>query len=247
MGYNDQVWEEKPFRPFSQIPLLIVPPFCSANMSFSFCHPHGTQLIPDKDYRSIIEDEKVHVFIDYSNIIIGSKIVFNPLSNINYKDELIALIPSKLDELVISSRKSVEKHIYGSISRMQENVENCWKELNYHAAFSVRTGRHNNEKFVDDVLVSQMNSSILKYKSLPGSPRILVLLTGDGNENFGRASFLDSVNFALREGWKVELWAWQSSLNKKYIELQESHEKFTIYFLDDWRHLITARYGFTRE
>jgi hypothetical protein len=56
--------------------------------------------------------------------------------------------------------------------------------------------------FVDDALIAQMLDAILTFKNCGHT---MVLLTGDGNDNDGRASFLSTVQQALRNGWRVEV------------------------------------------
>jgi hypothetical protein len=58
------------------------------------------------------------------------------------------------------------------------------------------------EPFVDDILIAQMMETILTF---PSGGRTMVLLTGDGNDNEGRASFLSTVAHALKFNWRVEV------------------------------------------
>jgi hypothetical protein len=67
---------------------------------------------------------------------------------------------------------------------------------------------HDGEQFVDDAMIAQMQNAILSY---PSVGRTIVLLTGDGNDNGGRASFLSTVDCALRHNWRVEVTSWMSN------------------------------------
>jgi hypothetical protein len=90
------------------------------------------------------------------------------------------------------------------------------------------------EVFVDDGLIAQILMSILSAHT----PRTLVLLTGDGNDNHGRASFFTTVTTALQHNWKVEVWAWRSSVSKRYKDLELSYAdtgRYQLNYLDSWR------------
>ena len=53
--------------------------------------------------------------------------------------------------------------------------------------------------------------------------RTLVLLTGDGNDNAGRVSFIETVDRALQDGWTVEVWAWRRSTNRRYVDFAREY------------------------
>jgi hypothetical protein len=71
------------------------------------------------------------------------------------------------------------------------------------------------ESFVDDALIAQMLMTIAGEEK----PHTLVLLTGDGNDNNGRASFVGVVTIALKKHWTVEVWAWRASVSSRYKNL----------------------------
>eukprot|EP00617_Octactis_speculum_P018671 CAMPEP_0185751992 /NCGR_PEP_ID=MMETSP1174-20130828/10765_1 /TAXON_ID=35687 /ORGANISM="Dictyocha speculum, Strain CCMP1381" /LENGTH=152 /DNA_ID=CAMNT_0028429223 /DNA_START=54 /DNA_END=512 /DNA_ORIENTATION=- len=65
----------------------------------------------------------------------------------------------------------------------------------------------------------------------------LVLLTGDGNENSGRASFVELVDQALMAGWNVEVWSWRRACSRKYVEFQKQYAetgRYSLVYLDEW-------------
>ena len=62
-----------------------------------------------------------------------------------------------------------------------------------------------------------------KLGQFRNSGRTLVLLTGDGNDNAGRMSFVDAVDRALQEGWAVEVWAWRGSTSRRYIDFAREY------------------------
>ncbi len=50
-----------------------------------------------------------------------------------------------------------------------------------------------------------------------------MLLTGDGNDNAGRMSFIDAAERALQEGWMVEVWAWRGSTSRRYTDFAREY------------------------
>ena len=65
-------------------------------------------------------------------------------------------------------------------------------------------------------------------------PRTLVLATGDGNGNGGRASYPQVVEAALDRGWAVEVVAWSCKLHRAYRRLEQRHPgALAVRLLDD--------------
>lgn len=70
--------------------------------------------------------------------------------------------------------------------------------------------------------------------------QVLVLVTGDGNGNFGQTSFRNSVELLLKGNWNVELWAWKLSMSQNFSNIQQLFpNQMTIKYLDDYRAEIT--------
>ena len=67
-------------------------------------------------------------------------------------------------------------------------------------------------------------------------PRVLALLTGDGNDkndNEGRTTFPDCVQRALQNRWHVELISWRASTSRVYEKFEREYgEYFRIRYLD---------------
>ena len=53
--------------------------------------------------------------------------------------------------------------------------------------------------------------SVLSRSEYEHGAHKLVLVTGDGNSNYNRASFPEVVGKALEKGWKVEVWSWKAA------------------------------------
>lgn len=71
---------------------------------------------------------------------------------------------------------------------------------------------------------------------------VLLLATGDGNENDGISSFVSECEEAIVDGLDVEIYAFEKSISAKYFELRRKHGKSRceIFFLDAAIDRITA-------
>lgn len=184
-----------------------------------------------------LQEERVHIFIDNSNIYLGSRYVSNPTTRKVECDFSIRIKTHALSNVIIHARSHVEQRIvYGSSPPRNNAIWKKWEEAGYSVCLFHRTPGMG-EQLVDDALVARINNAILTYPA-----RTLVLLTGDGNGNDGRVSFHNTICLAIQHGWKVELWAWKVTTSAKYYELARAYEGqnvFSLNFLDDYRDLIT--------
>lgn len=185
----------------------------------------------------------IHVFVDESNIFVGAQSLIQPNGQ-KTRDTSIRMNVPALVDVILNHRQPIQRVVFGSRSSVQEPVE--WKE--WRAAEFVVHGerrlRGRGETFVDDACAAMVNAAILRFPMRDdGAPRrTLVLLTGDGNMNEGRASFIESVDSALRNGWRVELWSWRASLSQHYLRMRDQYASsglFSIHFLDEHRETLT--------
>jgi hypothetical protein len=70
------------------------------------------------------------------------------------------------------------------------------------------------------------------------SRTVIVLVTGDGNDNGGGSStsFLECVRLAWSRQVAVEMWAWSRSCSRAYLDLQQDGRykgQYKLSFLDD--------------
>lgn len=78
------------------------------------------------------------------------------------------------------------------------------------------------------------------YETSDNKQQVLVLVTGDGNNNEDKVNFVKVVETALKKHWNVELWAWENSMSKKYLEVQKHFPiQMNIQYLDFYREQIT--------
>ena len=70
---------------------------------------------------------------------------------------------------------------------------------------------------------------------------ILCLLSGDGNRNEGRPSFIEMAETALDFGFNLEVWAFRKSTSRNYRELKNTYgERVQLMDLEEVLDLITA-------
>jgi hypothetical protein len=163
-------------------------------------------------------ESECYVYIDYSNIAAGGS--------------LRSVSSKQLNDLVVGSRQARDRVLVGSCVGGEERLED-WKELGYQVFMQHRDAAAR-EQFVDDALVAQMQRALLRSKDENNSGKTLVLLSGDGNSNEGRASFSEVVKEALFDrGWRVEVWCWKASCSTTYRELQGMEGcNFSLFYLD---------------
>eukprot|EP01124_Arcella_intermedia_P028627 TRINITY_DN585_c0_g1_i2.p1 TRINITY_DN585_c0_g1~~TRINITY_DN585_c0_g1_i2.p1 ORF type:complete len:557 (+),score=118.64 TRINITY_DN585_c0_g1_i2:254-1924(+) len=167
--------------------------------------------------------DKVHVFVDYSNIFIP----IQPLR----------LNVTKLVEIVENNRTAVSRNVVGSKPPDNVALWSLWKSLRYNVVLGQRL--EGKEIFVDEALHSMMIRCIYDFRESQNN--VLVLLSGDGNDHVkSTATFPVMCEFALNSGWKVEVWSWKKSLNSQYSKLRASYpNKFSICYLDDHKEALT--------
>lgn len=88
------------------------------------------------------------------------------------------------------------------------------------------------EQGVDEILHMKMFESILDYK-----PSTLVLASGDGNVAEYGAGFFKAIERCLERQWRVEIFAFKSSLNNVYKNKEfrkKWKHRFRLVFLDDF-------------
>eukprot|EP01040_Poterioochromonas_malhamensis_P010333 gene10333-11240_t len=202
-----------------------------------------------------LSKSKIHIFIDQSNISVSSQYIYNPVTSKVDRDIRQRVNPRQLHTIITSGRTVKTRVIFGSKSSSESNGKGVsnnsdhyiwkkWEELQYQVAYTIREPK-NKEQFVDDALIAQIGSAILGNESFPDSPQTLVLLTGDGNDNYGRASFFKTVQQALLHKWKVEIWTWSIACSENYKQLQKAYSGtglFELIYLDDYRDIVTYVY-----
>jgi len=184
--------------------------------------------------------ENALIFLDFSNLSIGAK------DTASGKVASIHLDIKKLNALLQQGWNVKSRHVAGSMSRPDcSSLQQKFEELGYNVSLTTRGAK--GEQNVDEYLLAQIHTQALRYHEHGG---VLVLGTGDGNLNKEApgevASFRNTVETILEtmKQWRIELWAWRASCNRHYVHMAESlqyGERFQLYFLDDFRKVVTYR------
>eukprot|EP00039_Didymoeca_costata_P021128 m.343507 g.343507 ORF g.343507 m.343507 type:complete len:780 (+) comp22944_c0_seq1:172-2511(+) len=190
---------------------------------------------------STLKNQLVHVYIDFWNISLGFE---------RSPDQCMS--PANLVKEVEAGRTAIKRMVFGSKTVREGRNQNIsgstlgriWREFedaNYDVHLCERRPGQG-EQFVDDAIIAQIYDDLLAYTS---SERVLVLLTGDGNDNDGRASFFQCITRALNlQNWRVELWSWKRSTSYLYKQLEKDYaqnDKFNLIFLDAFYNNIIKR------
>ncbi len=94
-----------------------------------------------------------------------------------------------------------------------------WSSLGYQVRWLERLGRPESVFNVDTAIVAAMQQDILMH--LDGaSDRVMVLLSGDGNDNDGLPSFRSAVQMALSNGWSVKIICYKPNPVYRALECQ---------------------------
>jgi hypothetical protein len=183
---------------------------------------------PLSRYGSWEQRDRVHIFVDNSNVMIGA--------------QRRVVDVTKLAKYLQQGRIVEERFVCGSRGDgAAEQWKTRWSDAGYEIAFDPRSGP---EHFVDDALIAQAMSAANKDFPAPG--RILVLVTGDANENYGRVNFRQLVTNALSHHWFVEVHTWRQSCNSWYKDMRGHNDPavragFRLKYLDDATGVWKAR------
>jgi hypothetical protein len=172
-----------------------------------------------------------HVYVDNSNVFLGAQHAsgrMDPLVRVNVS-ALVALVEGRAG-CVVKTRL-----VGGSSPAASSPMWNRYRDAGYSVALADPRRR---EVFVDDMIAGQISHKILESGS---TPQTLVLLSGDGNRNYGRASFVDVVKSALERKWAVHLWAWSNSLSAVYRRMATANSSLHIFLLDGHAETIVFR------
>ena len=149
-------------------------------------------------------------------------------------DRAVRVRTSSLARLVEDGRVVQDRWVVGSDCVQAKGMRREWEE----AGYAVGKWRANGpEVEVDDALQSRMLESVTKTHS---PSRTMVLLSGDGNTNYGKGTIPQCAEVALRNGWKVEVWSWMNATNKRYRTLQIRYpNQFALRWFDAHREAFT--------
>jgi hypothetical protein len=165
------------------------------------------------------KNEKVHIFIDHSNICCRY--------HFNVRDFLNALVDLR------DVRKIA---LVGSTANSNDNKFDIWRDCGCDITIIGRDPRTHKEIGVDDVLHGLILCEAAREYN---ETHTIIILTGDGNMNNGQcSSFPVVVEEILKKNkdkvsWKVELWTWKDQTSHVYRKFQQEYELFSLLYIDE--------------
>jgi hypothetical protein len=182
-------------------------------------HSHSAEL----ESKQIID--KVHVFVDHSNIRIGSADFHH--TNV---DSFLNLITNT----DIPHQHQIDTRIIAGSNKAELQM---WA----HKMEPMYIPREQGEKGVDEFLHAQM-LKIQAYSEHKYQNNIIVIVTGDGNDNEGRTNFPKTIKACANQPHisKVIIWSWKDSCSKELKDLRNYKNKVSLWYLDKYRPWITS-------
>lgn len=176
-----------------------------------------------------------HIFVDSPNVLKGASA---GESTSDYMKDHTRIGIIELTRLIEGGSPCATKVVGGS-STTSSGVWPLYSKCGYKLLLGVGAQDRNtpSEQFVDEALHSAIAKVLLETYE---STQTLVLVTGDGREKDNATSFPQLAKFAIRSGWKVEVWAWKNALSSTFTDLETDFpEKMTVRLLDEHRSEIT--------
>mmetsp|Transcript_3897 Transcript_3897/g.5754 ORF Transcript_3897/g.5754 Transcript_3897/m.5754 type:complete len:630 (+) Transcript_3897:48-1937(+) len=204
--------------------------------------------------------ENIHVFVDNTNISLSAQQFpmkngislsahqFPMRNGREFRDTDIKIRPEVVSEIVERQRRAKTRFCAGSHSNRYPQTKKWmapWKEKQYkvYSLPNDAGGEHG----VDETIQNEARKAILDHDLDRTINHTLILVTGDGNANDGKATFPEIVqSVILRRNWRAEVWSWQNCTSSTYKKMcKEFPSKMDLRYLDDYRSEIT--YKVSRE
>ena len=162
-----------------------------------------------------------HIFIDNSNAFGGAQRAAAQqepnavwLAVRIYYRNLFALVERQLNP--------VTRILAGSVPPGNEPLWDGARRCGYNTDLLRKVEKDDGrlvEQGVDEIAHLKIANVLLDYDA----PQTLVLVTGDGGDSDFGTSFTKQAERAVRRGWNVVVWSWQSQLSGKFGRLAEEH------------------------
>jgi Holliday junction resolvasome RuvABC DNA-binding subunit len=166
-----------------------------------------------------------HVFVDWANTKLGAH------------NKGVDLQVGRLIQFVESGSVVITRVAGGAGDMFSAAETQTFRQRQYHTF----THQGRKEYFVDQMVCLHILQSVIHHRQARDGSTIK-LLTGDGNNcgDDNQISFFSAVGIALNEGFKVTLYAWKASLNRRYATYTSRFaDNLSIVLLDDhpklWR------------
>ncbi|CAM4929548.1 unnamed protein product [Rotaria socialis] len=196
--------------------------------------------IPNPDPYTPIE---FCIFIDNSNVLIGAESIYNKNTGLTEKDPAIRVNVKKLAKVLEDDKLGTDiksRTVGGSIQPKNAGVWKEWESCGYKCIVGERS-ESGLEVFMDNMLHALIHDALLGSNDTR-TKKVLVLVTGDGNANYGQTNFGNVIERVLKKAWSVELWSWENSLSSTFLRIQRFFPtQMTIKYLDPHRRYITFK------
>lgn len=173
----------------------------------------------------------MYIFWDNSNIhYSGLNLVF-PQREPGNSQELFRTNFRNLFEVCRNDREVAGAFIVGSIPPEDDGIWDYIRSLGITLELLERSAK-NKEIGVDETLQTRMLRLLLDTE-----PSTIAVLTGDGAGSKVGRGFLSDLERAHKMGWKIEVYSWDASCNKKLKSFAETHGTYIP--LEDFYNVIT--------
>lgn len=183
----------------------------------------------------------MYIFWDNSNIHYSGLETIRPLFEPDKPRELYRTYFKNLFELVRNGRIVDGAYAAGSVPPPSDELWGCLQRLGIDMTLLDKTADGKEQDSVDMSLQTNMFRVALDNDI----PDTMALLTGDGaGSALGKGFLSDLERIHNKRGWKIEVYAWEKTCNRKLKEFAESYGIFvplenhyySITFLKGLRH-----------
>ncbi|KAM0277535.1 hypothetical protein ACHAQH_005734 [Verticillium albo-atrum] len=201
----------------------------------------------------------IYVYIDWSNIMIGCQEELKRGQRLPLTSRRADFLDFARIKLILERDRAIKSRVLaGSRSARPGQKElkslDAFTEHGYDANILERVYRPNeqaqvrpgyglpletsprkmHEQGVDEILQMKISDDLIDGV-IAGTPGVVVLATGDGNEAQFSKGFFAKVEQALKSGWIVELYAFKKNTSATFRDRRfqaQWDRRFTLHFLD---------------
>ncbi|PRP77922.1 hypothetical protein PROFUN_08456 [Planoprotostelium fungivorum] len=171
-------------------------------------------------------DDELRIFVDNSNLWIeGMKVAARAAGLETEQDPRWRIFPSKLHQLICNGRRATFAKLWGSIPPPNPALWDKIGEI-FEVDVSKRSSWTNREKQVDVKIghcagrhLERVVANHLQLNT------VFVIVSGDGD-------FKDTVEEIIKEGIRVEVWSWRSSLSEGIRSIED--DLLEVHYLDKY-------------
>lgn len=175
----------------------------------------------------------MYIFWDNSNIHISGLSHVMPVKEPQASRELYRTYFANIFKLVKKDRDIDCAYLSGSIPPPNDQLWDYLKRLNIKLQLLNRTADGKEQESVDMSLQTMMLRT-----AIDNPPSIMAIVTGDGaGKQLGEGFLSDIQRIKERFGWQIELYAWETSCNRRLKQYAINNGSFTR--LEDYYESIT--------